>query len=1055
MKPGTTNWRSMDRVGTARGPMDRHELARSAIDRDGFGRGPRDGGGWGSLDRDRIGRDLLDRDRIGRDLLDRDRIGRDLLDRDRIGRDLLDRDRIGRDLVDRDRIGRDLVDRDRIGRDLVDRDRIGRDLVDRDRIGRDLLGRDRIGQDLVQRGRIGRDLLERDGIGRDHLERDRIGRGAIGLDRTSRDTVDRERIGHDARDGVGRFLLDRDRMSHSLLDRDGSSRGPPDREAIKWNPLDRENMGRVSVGMGELHTPMNREEIALDRPAGRAPSPIDGNQLTWSSMDRGRITRSPVGRERSPVGRERSPVGRERSPIVRDETWGRMAGGTMGREGIVPGFMDRGEPGPMSRDDISRGLLARGVMTGGSMGREGIERDDFARGSVDHDGVGKSFGDQGGIAKGPVDPDNNKDLTLGNMDQDEKTQSDMEPCDMEQSDMEMSDTDQSEVNHGEVKDETQDQDNNENQGQANVTGAEGDQENAKKSDNPEDKKNEFYCEICRLTCLSSMSYQSHIRGAKHLKNTTTLQVTGFRGAHKYRKIKKTGKSLKDYMDEPLREPLIGLEHVVEYSVPGKAEPCYHCELCGFKTELAPMIEHLNGFRHRRAYISKEFPFLLKAPPGQKEDKVQFLRRMAADIERDEGLKMYRADLLSAKKKIKSLLEITPDEIPIQRNTSDNPVSDNETLKTKALQSLETYEIESDAEAVLLMTITQELSEILKAYCLKVKEETAHAEKVARARSGAEPLSQTNPAIPPLLEHPFGPPGKWNLLPGQQAPNNAGNRNWPNNPIQQNQPAQNPAGGPNWNQGIMQNQPALDPGNWDRGPMMQVRQGLKPTAGYAQPAPLGRPDMFVSKGIGSERSQFAPKESCGPGSFSSGSSFGNEYGPTGRAPLLSSMPGAPPQLFMQTNPSAPATNKLLDVPRSDPLANRFMRGLPDQGTMHQPVAPGGFRSNVPANFNTGPKMLPSNINTDGRIGTVGYSQFMPPNSHLNARAPLGPVLPMASEMPEKKASPLTAEILSRIRGKDVKSATAILGSLVASNPALQKVNMTNLLNLLVETGTISG
>ncbi|KAJ1202817.1 hypothetical protein NDU88_006612 [Pleurodeles waltl] len=817
---------------------------------------------------------------------------------------------------------------------------------------------------------------------------------------------------------------------------------------------------------GLLPTPMDRGEVALDHLAGRTHSSVGRGQLTWSSIGSGRMTRSPVGRERSPVGRERSPVGRERSPIIRDEkTWGYIPEAIMGRDGIIPGFIDRGElvRGPVSRDEIARGLLARDKIGGGSIGREGIgcgpiERDDLAGGPVDRDVMAKNFGVLGGIAKGPVDlENNNQDVTLGCMDQDEKSQSDMEPCDMEQSDMEMSDTEQSEVNQGEVKDETQDKDDGANQSQANdVTGVDANKENAKKSDNPEDEKKQFYCEICRLTCLSSMSYQSHIRGAKHLKNTTTLQVTGFRGAHKYRKIKKPGKTLKDYIDEPVREPLIGLEHVVEYSLPGKSEPSYHCELCGFKTELAPMIEHLNGFRHRRAYISKEFPFLLKAPPGQKEDKVQFLRRMAADIERDEGLKMYRDDLLSVKKKIKSLLEIKPDEIPIQRSTSDNPVSDNETLKTKALQSLETYEIESDAEAVLIMTITQELSEILKAYCLKVKEETAHAEKVARARSVAETLSQANPAIQPSSQS-FGPSGSkhWNLVPGQQASHTGGHSNWPSNPILPNQPAPYQTGDPNWNQGIMQNQPALELGNWGRGPMMQVGQGLKPTTGHAQPASFGRPDMFGPIGIGSELNQFVPKASSGPGAFPSvNSGFRNEHDLTNRAPVPGSMAGGPSQLFAQTNPSAPAMNKFLDVPRSDPVANRLMRCLPDQGTMHQPVAPGGFRSDAPANFNTGQKILPANINTDGRIGNVGYSPFMPPNSFLNAdRGPLGPVLPMASEKPEKKASPLTAEILNRIRGKDAKSATVILTSLVVSNPSLQKINIANLVNLLVETGTI--
>ncbi|KAM9285925.1 uncharacterized protein FYN16_014869 [Cariama cristata] len=77
--------------------------------------------------------------------------------------------------------------------------------------------------------------------------------------------------------------------------------------------------------------------------------------------------------------------------------------------------------------------------------------------------------------------------------------------------------------------------------------------------------------------------------------------------------------LKDFMNDPKREePLVGLEHVVEIRFEGRKEPHYECKLCGFNTEMAPMIEHLSGYKHRRAYISKEFPDKMKRKTTDQE-----------------------------------------------------------------------------------------------------------------------------------------------------------------------------------------------------------------------------------------------------------------------------------------------------------------------------------------------------------------------------------------------------------------------------------------------------
>ncbi|KFO70057.1 hypothetical protein N303_02462, partial [Cuculus canorus] len=58
--------------------------------------------------------------------------------------------------------------------------------------------------------------------------------------------------------------------------------------------------------------------------------------------------------------------------------------------------------------------------------------------------------------------------------------------------------------------------------------------------------------------------------------------------------------------------------------------------------MAPMIEHLSGYKHRRAYISTQFPAKMKRKTTDvKECKVSFLRRIAGELEKTEGLKMYK------------------------------------------------------------------------------------------------------------------------------------------------------------------------------------------------------------------------------------------------------------------------------------------------------------------------------------------------------------------------------------------------------------------------------
>lgn len=228
------------------------------------------------------------------------------------------------------------------------------------------------------------------------------------------------------------------------------------------------------------------------------------------------------------------------------------------------------------------------------------------------------------------------------------------------------------------------------------------------------EKRIFFCQICRVPCLSESVLQLHYRGSKHKKREKTLKSETFLGMAMKNEIK----SLLDYIKEPSREPLVGLEYVVEHKTPGKKTPTYTCELCDYKTELAPIVQHLIGFKHRKAYIGKEFPFLLKTPPGVKEDRIQFLKRMAQDIEKDEGVKTYKTDpgpkpkpLMSVKTPVKPLK---------QKSRWDHEHDEKNARRDRAQKFLETFEIDTDAEAFSVMSLTENLTQALKGYCFKQK-----------------------------------------------------------------------------------------------------------------------------------------------------------------------------------------------------------------------------------------------------------------------------------------------------------------------------------------------
>uniref|UniRef100_A0A6I8NHJ9 C2H2-type domain-containing protein n=1 Tax=Ornithorhynchus anatinus TaxID=9258 RepID=A0A6I8NHJ9_ORNAN len=241
------------------------------------------------------------------------------------------------------------------------------------------------------------------------------------------------------------------------------------------------------------------------------------------------------------------------------------------------------------------------------------------------------------------------------------------------------------------------------------------------------EKKIFYCEICHVPCMSSISLQSHFRGAKHKKKERALSYFGPATSRTFgvprpalkRKFTKDIRSLKDLMYDPKREePLIGLEHVVEIRFAGRKEPHYECKLCEFNTEMAPMIEHLSGFKHRKAYITKTFPKMIKTgTPFAKEDRVKYLRQLAQEVEKKEGLKMYMTeDYAKTSTSVSSCTQISGKKRT--RWSSDFKPENDPVKKYMALKYMESFHITSEAQATLVKTVTQGLTKALKAFCEK-------------------------------------------------------------------------------------------------------------------------------------------------------------------------------------------------------------------------------------------------------------------------------------------------------------------------------------------------
>ncbi|XP_053122335.1 uncharacterized protein LOC128332090 isoform X2 [Hemicordylus capensis] len=454
------------------------------------------------------------------------------------------------------------------------------------------------------------------------------------------------------------------------------------------------------------------------------------------------------------------------------------------------------------------------------------------------------------------------------------------------------------------------------------------------------------------------------------------------------------------MKDPKRdEPLVGLEYVVEVRFKGRREPSYECQLCCFTTELAPLIQHLIGQRHRKSYLMKHHAEKAKrtANDGQ-EDKVRFLKRIAKEVEEAEGLKMYKRERYERPSTSSSRAKagFKPENDPVRRQ--------------KALEYMENFEITSDSEAALVINIAQSLSEALTAFC-------GRKAAIAHIRS-----------LPPLMS-----PVRRDAR-----------QHTPHKPFEGNK---DEPGDKNWNPGHVSN------GLVQLHSLLQQTPStsLNPTTSYGgqirermSSSGVKMRERASSYGVSSQdlatmsalQSSFAHQSACGINEWMQqfNQSASTYFQPTPAVEIPSKMAdsGIRSWDMRASQPVIPATylpvRGYQATPPSQGLSSWYPEGSGNVNLLSGPSF--SSESNHPGWSQQSLYQLANLANL--RNDAKSYPVFSGSNSH-SAYQHLNNAM-------GGNSGGLTADIMSQLRGKDIVTLTSMLQQLVPHYPDLQKVDL---------------
>ncbi|XP_041422140.1 uncharacterized protein LOC108719053 isoform X4 [Xenopus laevis] len=140
----------------------------------------------------------------------------------------------------------------------------------------------------------------------------------------------------------------------------------------------------------------------------------------------------------------------------------------------------------------------------------------------------------------------------------------------------------------------------------------------------------IFCKVCHVACVCEASLETHLEGEDH----KMMEVCD---ADKSSLDKYT--SLEDYvLSLKRKEPLIGLQYIVQINSDVSSQTAFQCNLCLKKGPLYCIIQHLKSFKHRLNYIRKKYMHILplygKNTPFYEQELI--LRERAKEIEQSEG-----------------------------------------------------------------------------------------------------------------------------------------------------------------------------------------------------------------------------------------------------------------------------------------------------------------------------------------------------------------------------------------------------------------------------------
>uniref|UniRef100_A0A3P9Q042 Si:ch211-197h24.6 n=1 Tax=Poecilia reticulata TaxID=8081 RepID=A0A3P9Q042_POERE len=200
----------------------------------------------------------------------------------------------------------------------------------------------------------------------------------------------------------------------------------------------------------------------------------------------------------------------------------------------------------------------------------------------------------------------------------------------------------------------------------------------------------------------------------------------FSKGHAFLSVPSLSKVLKDITDS-----IIGLQYVWEYRSPSKmVQPHYQCKLCSLSRVQHDMVDHVKGWKHSFRYMKKNHPdkVIWEEEDGVKDPAIRkAVKVSAAEVEKAEGRGQIRVILKEPYLVLafKGLRELKFRQHACGAETLGENLrlcSLNQTRWTRFVTYFfclqESFQIENENDAQLVLKVTQRLTDVLMEYRLR-------------------------------------------------------------------------------------------------------------------------------------------------------------------------------------------------------------------------------------------------------------------------------------------------------------------------------------------------